>query len=47
MITGLEETGLGIECLERGAFEFMAKPLNLEHLEFLLKFKLEQMGATG
>ena len=47
VITGLEETGLGIECLERGAFEFMAKPLNLEHLEFLLKFKLEQMGATG
>ncbi len=47
VITGLEETGLGIECIERGAFEFMAKPLNLEHLEFLLEFKLEQMGVMG
>ena len=47
MITGLDETGLGIESLERGAFEFMAKPLNLDHLKFLLEFKLEQMGVTG
>ena len=46
VITGLDETGLGIECLERGAFEFMAKPLNLEHLKFLLEFKLKQMGVT-
>ena len=43
VITGLDSTGLGIECLERGAFEFMAKPLNLDHLKFLLEFKLEQM----
>jgi DNA-binding NtrC family response regulator len=47
VITGLNETGLGIECLEKGAFEFMAKPLNLDHLEFLLKFKLGQMGVTS
>jgi len=47
VITGLDSTGLGIECLERGAFEFMAKPLNLDHLKFLLEFKLEQMGITG
>ena len=47
VITGLEETGLGIECLERGAFEFMAKPLNLDHLKFLLEFKLKQMGVTN
>lgn len=47
VITGLEETGLGIECLERGAFEFMAKPLNLDHLQFLLEFKLKQMGITN
>ena len=47
VITGHDETGLGIECLERGAFEFMAKPLNFDHLKFLLEFKLEQMGITG
>ena len=47
VITGLDETGLGIECLERGAFEFMAKPLNFDHLKFLLEFKLKQMGVTG
>ena len=46
VITGLEETGLGIESLERGAFEFMGKPLNLDHLKFLLEFKLKQMGVT-
>ena len=46
VITGLDETGLGIECLERGAFEFMAKPLNLDHLKFVLEFKLKQMGIT-
>ena len=46
VITGLDETGLGIESLERGAFEFMAKPLNLDHLKFLLEFKLKQMGVT-
>ena len=45
VITGLDETGLGIESLERGAFEFMAKPLNLDHLKFLLEFKLKQMGV--
>ncbi len=47
VITGLDSTGLGIECLERGAFEFMAKPLNLDHLKFLLEFKLQQMGITN
>lgn len=46
VVTGLDETGLGIESLERGAFEFMAKPLNLDHLKFLLEFKLKQMGVT-
>jgi DNA-binding response OmpR family regulator len=46
VITGLDETGLGIESLERGAFEFMGKPLNLDHLKFLLEFKLKQMGVT-
>ena len=45
VITGLEDTGIGIECLERGAFEFMPKPLNLDHLKFLLEFKLKQMGV--
>lgn len=46
VMTGPDETGLGIECLERGAFEFVAKPLNLDHLKFLLEFKLERMGST-
>ncbi len=47
VITGLEDTGIGIECVERGAFEFMPKPLNLDHLKFLLEFKLKQMGVTS
>ena len=47
VITGLDETGLGIESLERGAFEFMAKPLNFDHLKFLLEFKLKHMGVTN
>ncbi len=46
VITGLDETVVGIESLERGAFEFVAKPINLEHLKFLLEFKLGQMGIT-
>jgi len=46
VITGLDETFVGIESLERGAFEFVAKPINLEHLKFLLEFKLGQMGIT-
>ncbi len=46
VIIGLDETELGVECLERGAFEFMAKPLNFDHLKFLLEFKLKQMGVT-
>jgi DNA-binding response OmpR family regulator len=47
VVTGHDETGLGIECLERGAFEFVTKPLNLDHLKFLLEFKLERMGITS
>lgn len=46
VITGLDETVVGIESLERGAFEFVTKPINLEHLKFLLEFKLGQMGIT-
>ena len=46
VITGLDETVVGVESLERGAFEFVAKPINLEHLRFLLEFKLGQMGIT-
>ena len=47
VVTGYDETGLGIECLERGAFEFVSKPLNLDHLKFLLEFKLERMGIAN
>ena len=46
VITGLDETVIGVESIERGAFEFVAKPINLEHLKFLLEFKLGQMGIT-
>ncbi len=46
VITGRNETVVGIESLERGAFEFLAKPINLEHLKFLLEFKLGQMEIT-
>jgi DNA-binding response OmpR family regulator len=47
VITGVDETELGIDCLERGAFEFMPKPLNFDHLKFLLEFKLRKMGVTN
>ncbi|MBN1833646.1 MAG: response regulator [Deltaproteobacteria bacterium] len=47
VMTGVDEIELGIECIERGAFEFMPKPLNLDHLKLLLEFKLKQMGVTN
>jgi len=46
VMTGHDDTGLGIEGLERGAFEYVTRPLNLDHLKFVLEFKLKQMGMA-
>lgn len=43
IITGLNDHAVGVESMRRGAFEFVTKPLDLEHLHFLLDFKLSQM----
>lgn len=43
MVTALAEHSVGIESLERGAFEFVTKPIDFKHLEFVLNFTLLQM----
>ena len=39
MITGLIEHEVGLESRKQGAFEFVTKPIDFDHLEFLLYFK--------
>ena len=41
MITGLIEHEIGLESREQGAFEFVTKPIDFQHLEFLLYFKID------
>ncbi|MBW2029608.1 MAG: response regulator [Deltaproteobacteria bacterium] len=45
MMTGLALNVIGLESLKRGAFEFVTKPLDLEHVDFLISYRLAQMGA--
>ena len=47
MITALAYNDIGLECWKRGAFEFLAKPIDLKHLEELIDFKLLQMSLEG
>jgi CheY-like chemotaxis protein len=47
MITALSFDYLGLECWKRGAFEFLAKPIDLKHLEGLIDLKLLQMYLEG
>jgi DNA-binding response OmpR family regulator len=36
MVTGLAEHAIGLESLERGASDFVTKPIDLDHLDRLL-----------
>ncbi|MBW1997482.1 MAG: response regulator [Deltaproteobacteria bacterium] len=45
MMTGFALKTLGLESLQRGAFEFVTKPLDLDHVDFLISFRLAQMGS--
>jgi DNA-binding response OmpR family regulator len=38
MVTGLAEYAIGLESLERGASDFVTKPIDLDHLDRLLAF---------
>jgi len=42
MVTALAENALGVESIKRGAFDFVTKPIDLKHLEFLIEFKIIQ-----
>ena len=42
MVTALAENALGVESIKRGAFDFVTKPIDLKHLEFLIEFKILQ-----
>jgi DNA-binding response OmpR family regulator len=38
MVTGLAEQAIGLESLERGAADFVTKPIDLDHLDRLVGF---------
>jgi DNA-binding response OmpR family regulator len=38
MVTGMAEHAVGLESLNRGAAGFVTKPIDLEHLGFLIDF---------
>ncbi len=44
MITGNEEEELARECLKKGAFDYISKPINFKKLEISLKSRLTIMG---
>ena len=46
MVTGLVKHEVGLESRDRGAFEFLTKPIDFEHLKFLLYFKTTQMALN-
>lgn len=45
MMTGFASNAIGLESLKGGAFEFVTKPLDLEHVDFLISYRLAQMGV--
>ncbi len=49
MVTGLAEHAIGLESLERGASDFVTKPIDLHHLDRLVAFYalLGDPEATG
>ena len=44
MVTGVGGHDIGVESFKQGAFDFVTKPIDLTHLEFLLAFRLGQLG---
>ena len=45
MVTALAENAIGVESIKRGAFDFVTKPIDLNHLEFLIEFKILQQSV--
>jgi len=45
MVTALAENAVGVESIKRGAFDFVTKPIDLKHLEFLIEFKILQKSV--
>ena len=45
MVTALAENAIGVESIKRGAFDFITKPIDLKHLEFLIEFKILQKSV--
>lgn len=46
MVTGVGGHEIGLESFREGAFEYVTKPIDLAHLEFLLAFRLGQLGLA-
>ena len=46
MVTGVGGHEIGVESFKQGAFDFVTKPIDLTHLEFLLAFRLGQLGLA-
>jgi DNA-binding NtrC family response regulator len=46
MVTGVGGHDIGVESFKQGAFDFVTKPIDLTHLEFLLAFRLGQLGLA-
>ena len=46
MVTALDEHSVGMECLKRGAFDYVTKPIDLKHLEELIDFKVTQKSLN-
>ena len=40
VVTGVAEHVLGMESLRKGALDFITKPIDMEHLEFLIDFHI-------
>ncbi len=44
MVTALAEHAVGVESIKRGAYDFVTKPIDLNHLERLIVVKILQMS---
>lgn len=49
VVTGVAEHALGIHSLEKGALDFVTKPIDMEHLGFLIDFHVlrSHLEMTG
>jgi len=45
MVTGLAEQDIAIESLKKGAFDYITKPIDLNHLEDVIDLKILQMST--